>query len=127
MASTARIYAAPNGRQADHQAIMVKIEGKVSNTSISILIDPGAFWSYVSPKIVETCKLYKVKHEKPWLVQLATGTKIKVSKIVRHCEVKLNGFPTKIDLNILPLWSYDVLIEMDWLEQHHVILNFLNK
>ena len=50
---------------ADHQATMLEIEGKVSNTSISTLIDPGACRSYVSPKIVDVCKLDKVKHEKP--------------------------------------------------------------
>ena len=54
---------------------MVDIEGKILNTSISIPIDPGAFRSYVSPKIVDVCKLGKVKHDKPWLVQLATGRK----------------------------------------------------
>ena len=62
---------------------MVEIEGNILNTSISILIDPGAYWSYVSPKIVNECKIGKVKHEKPWLVYLATGTKQKVSEIVR--------------------------------------------
>ena len=41
--------------------------------------------------------------------------------------MKLNGFPSKIDLNILPLGSYDVLINMDWLEKHHVMLNCLHK
>ena len=54
---------------------MVEIEGKVSDTSISILIEPGACRSYVSPKTVDICKLDKVKHKKPWLVQLAMGTK----------------------------------------------------
>ena len=78
MASTPRIYAALNGRQVDHHTTMVEIEGKVSNTYISILIDPGAFHNYASPNIVETCKLDKVKHEKPWTVQLATRTKRKV-------------------------------------------------
>ena len=92
---------------------MVEIEGKVSNTSISILIDPGAFQSYVSPKIVDVCKLGKVKHDQPWLVQLAIGTKWKVSKIVKDCEVNMNGFPTRINLNILPLGSYDILNGMD--------------
>ena len=77
------IYAALDGRQADHQAIMVEIEGKILNTSISILIEPGACQSYVSPKIVDECKLGKVKHDKPWLVQLATGTKQKVLEIVK--------------------------------------------
>ena len=106
---------------------MVEIEGKILNTSISILIDPGAFPSYVSPKIVDLCKLGKVKHDKPWLVQLSIGMKQKVSKIVKYCEVNLNGYPTKVNLKILPLGSYDILIVMDWSEQHHVSLDFLQK
>ena len=68
-----------DGRQEDHQATMVEIEGHILNTSISILIDPGACQSYVSPKIVDVCKLDKLKHEKPWLVQLSIHTKGKVS------------------------------------------------
>ena len=106
---------------------MVELEGKILNTSISILIDPGACRSYVSPKIVDICKLGKVKHDKPWLVQLATGTKHKVSEIVNECEVNLNGFPMKVNLNILTLGLYDVLIGMDLLERHHAMLNCLRK
>ena len=106
---------------------MVEIEGKVSNTSISILIDLDACWSYVSPKTIDVCKLNKVKHDKITLVQLATGTKRKVSKIVKDCEVNLNGFPTRINLNILPIGSYDILIGMGWLEKHHVMLDCLHK
>ena len=82
---------------------MVEIEGKVSNTFISILIELGACRSYLSPKIVDLCKLDKVKHEKPWIVQLAMGTKSKVSELVRGCELNLNGFPARINFNILPL------------------------
>ena len=91
---------------------MVKIEGKILNTSVSILNDHGACRSYVAPKIIDICKLGKVNHDKPWLVQLATGTKWKVSEIVKECEVNLNGFLMKVNLNILPLGSYDVLINM---------------
>ena len=96
IAGTPWIYVAYDGQQKDHKATMVEIEGKIFNTSISILIDPDAFQSYVSPKIVDVCKLGKVKHDKPWMVQLATSTKHKVSEIVKHCEVNLNGFPMKI-------------------------------
>ena len=95
---------------------MVEIEGKILNTSISILIDPGAFRSYLSPNIVDVCKLGKVKHHKTRLVQLSTCTKKKVSEVVKDCEVNLNGFPTRLNLNILPIGSYDILIGMDWLE-----------
>ena len=106
---------------------MVEIEGKVSNTPILIIIDPGACQSYVSPNIVDMCKLNKVKHEKQWLVQLATSTKTRVSELVRDCKVDMNGFPTRVDLNILPLGLYGVIIGKDLLEQHHVMLDYLNK
>ena len=106
---------------------MVEIERNNLNTYISILIDPGAFQIYVSTKIVDMCKINKEKHEKPCMIQLATGTKRKVSELVKDCEIDMNGFPTKVDLNILPLGSYDVLIGMDWLEHHHFMLDYLNK
>ena len=51
----------------------------------------------------------------------------KVLEIVKECQVNLNGFLTKVKLNILPLGSYDILINMDWLEQHHVMLDCLHK
>ena len=63
MATTPRIYATLDGKQKGLQTTMVEIVGNVSNTSISILIDLGACQSYVSPKVVEICKLEKVKHE----------------------------------------------------------------
>ena len=34
---------------------------------------------------------------------------------------------TCVDLNVLPLGSYDVLIGMDWLEGHRVKLDCYNK
>jgi hypothetical protein len=67
-----RINAAIDGRQADHQSSMVEIEGKINNTRISVLIDPGATLSYITPDVVESNKLNKLKHAKSWLVQLAT-------------------------------------------------------
>jgi hypothetical protein len=34
--------------------------------------------SYITPSVVESNKLKKLKHAESWLVQLATGTKRKV-------------------------------------------------
>jgi hypothetical protein len=33
----------------------------------------------------------------------------------------------KVKLNILPLGSYDCLIGMEWLDQHHSLLDYCNK
>ena len=39
----------------------------------------------------------------------------------------MDQFETYVKINILPLGSYDMLIGMDWLEQHRVLLNYFNK
>ena len=38
----------------------------------------------------------------------------------------MNGLITCVDLNVLPLGSYDVLIGMDWLEAHRVKIDCYN-
>ena len=75
---------------------------------------------------MELCQLTKVKHTKPWLVQLATGAKRKVTDFIVDCEVKLQDHKTRNDLNILPLGSYDMIIGMDWLERNKVVLNYFS-
>jgi hypothetical protein len=39
----------------------------------------------------------------------------------------MNGLNTKVDVNIIPLDSYEYLIGMDWLENHHTVLDYYNK
>ena len=73
--SMPRISVALENKKSNHQVSMVEIEGMIKSHPISILIDPSASLSYVSPRIVELFKLSQKKFEKSWLVQLATCTK----------------------------------------------------
>ena len=66
--SMPKIIAALENRQTDHQTSMVEIEGMIKIQPNSILIDLGASLSYVSPGIVELCKLSLKFFEKYWLV-----------------------------------------------------------
>jgi hypothetical protein len=77
--------------------------------------------------MVESLHLPRSKHVKSWLVQLATRAKRKFNEMVKSCLMDMNGLNTREDLNILPLGSYDCLIGMDWLDQHHAILDCNNK
>ena len=122
-----RIYAALEDHQVDHQSTMVEVAGNIVEQSISILIDPGSNHSYITPRVVDIFSFKKVKHGKSWLVQLATGTKRKVSELVEKCPLVMNGLITYVDLNVLPLGSYDILIGMDWLEAHRVNIYYYNK
>ena len=122
-----RIYATLKYHQVDHQSTVVEVTGNIVEQSISILVDPGSTHSYITPRVVEICAFKKVRHSKSWLVQLATGTKRNVSEVVEKFPLAMNGLITCVDMNVLPLGSYDVLIGMDWLEAHRVKLDYCNK
>jgi predicted aspartyl protease len=106
---------------------VVEIEGKINDTRISILMDLGATLSYITLDVVESNKLKKLKHVKSWLVQLATGTERKVVDFISDLEFSLDGQKIRTNLNILPLGSYDMIIGMDWLEQHKAVLDCYTK
>jgi hypothetical protein len=105
----------------------VRSKGKIDNQPIAILIDYGASHSYINSNIVERFHLQRSKHKKSWLVQLATRAKRMIIELVKDCPIDMNGLNTKVDVNIIPLGSYDCLTSMDWLEKHHAILDYYNK
>jgi predicted aspartyl protease len=111
-------------KQDEFQSHMIEFEGMINNHTFTILIDSGASHSYIDPKVVESLQFPKIKHVKYWL---ATGAKRKVIELVKSCPVGMDGLNTKANLNIFPLGSYDCLIGMDWLDQHHAILDRRNK
>jgi hypothetical protein len=106
---------------------MIEVEGMINNQTIAILIDLGGSHNYIDPKMVEIFHFPRSKHGKSWLVQLATGAKININEMVKSCLMDMNGLNTREDLNIFPLGSYKCLIWMDWLDQHHAILDCHNK
>lgn len=106
---------------------MVEVECMINNKPISIMIDPSESLSYVSPSVLESCKLHLNKFKKSWMVQLATRTKRKVVNYVKDYEILMNSFKTQVELNVLTLGSYDILINMDWLEKNRVVLNNFKK
>lgn len=77
--------------QAYYQRTMIKLEGKLFNQSISLLVDVGAILSYVSPKVVGKCCLQTHKFKIPWMVQLATGSKRRVNAKVPNCSIEIGS------------------------------------
>jgi hypothetical protein len=79
--------------------------------------------SYITHGVVESNKLKRMRHTKSSLVQLETRTKRKVVDFISDYEFSLGSQNIKTNLNILPLRSYDVIIGMDWLENHKAVLD----
>jgi hypothetical protein len=122
-----RIYAALDNKQVQFQSHMIEVESMINNHAFTILIYSGVIHSYIDPKVVERSLLPRSKHVKSSMVQLVTRAKRKVIELVKSCLVGMNGLCTKAYLNVLSLRSYDFLIGMDLLDQHHAILHCHNK
>jgi hypothetical protein len=106
---------------------VIEVDSKINDQHITILIDSGTSHSYIDPNIVEIFHLQRSKHGKYWLVYFSIRDKRIINEMVKDCPMDMNGLDTKVDLNIIPLGSYDFLIGMDWLDKHHDILYFYNK
>jgi len=74
-----------DNRQDDHQASIIKMEGRFCDQVVPILINLGSNYSYISVDSVDKFCLNKEVHAKPWLVQLATDTKKRFHHRVRYC------------------------------------------
>ena len=81
----------------------------------------------MAPQTIDKCKLQPIRHVKLRLVQLATGTKIRVAEVIPTCQFIMGGLPTRATLNIIPLGSYDLLIGMDWLADYKTKLDCYHK
>ena len=57
---TPQIYVALDKCQANHQGVVVEVEGKIIMQSIYVFIDPGSTHSYITPKVVEGYSLIKM-------------------------------------------------------------------
>nr|GEV83339.1 putative reverse transcriptase domain-containing protein [Tanacetum cinerariifolium] len=55
-------------------------------------------------------------------VELADGRIFETNTVLRGCMLGLLGHPFNIDLMLVELGSFDVIIGMDWLTNHHAVI-----
>jgi hypothetical protein len=122
-----RIHAAVNNRQAEHESTVIETSGTIADQTLSILIDPGAIESFIYGAALKIIKVKAVKQDEFSLVEMALGEKQKVGGKVTCCSLNLGYFVTRSNLYVMILGSYDIVIDMDWLESHEAILNYKTK
>ncbi|GKD85052.1 reverse transcriptase domain-containing protein, partial [Tanacetum coccineum] len=60
-------------------------------------------------------------------VELVDGRVAETNTVLRGCTLGLLGHPFNIDLMPVELGSFDVIIVMDWLANHHAVIIFDEK
>ena len=61
--------------------------------------------------------------EEPLHVSSPLGTKVRVDKICRNCELEISGILLTVDLRVMDMSEFDVIFRMDWLTTHRVVID----
>ncbi|GJW21052.1 reverse transcriptase domain-containing protein [Tanacetum coccineum] len=90
----------------------------INNVYASVLFDTGADRSFVSYAFSKYIDIHPTTLDTNYSVELADGKSLTTSTILRRCTLNLQNHLFKIDLLPIELGSFDVIIEMDWMDEH---------
>ncbi|GJW36787.1 reverse transcriptase domain-containing protein [Tanacetum coccineum] len=110
------------GGDANPDLNVVKGTFLLNNHYASILFDSGVDRSFVSTTFSTLLHITPDTLDVSYAVELADGRISETNTILRGCTLGLLGHPFNIDLMPIELGSFDVIIGMDWLANHHAVI-----
>ncbi|GKE42446.1 putative reverse transcriptase domain-containing protein [Tanacetum coccineum] len=93
-----------------------------NNHYASMLFDSGAYRSFVSTTFNALLDVVPATLDVSYAVELADGRISETNTVLRSCTLGLLGHPFNIDLMPIELGSFDIIIGMDWLANHHAVI-----
>ena len=61
--------------------------------------------------------------DEPLHVNSPLGTKARIDRICRGCELKISGILLMVDLRVMDMSEFEVILRMDWLTAHRVVID----
>nr|GEU56218.1 putative reverse transcriptase domain-containing protein [Tanacetum cinerariifolium] len=94
----------------------------LNNHYASVLFDSGVDRSFVSTTFSTLLDIIPNTLDVIYAVELADGRIFEPNTVLRGCTLGLLAHPFNIDLMPVELGSFDVIIGMDWLANHHTVI-----
>nr|GEW40027.1 putative reverse transcriptase domain, ribonuclease H-like domain, aspartic peptidase domain protein [Tanacetum cinerariifolium] len=110
------------GGDANPDSNVVKGTFLLNNHYAFVLFDLGADRSFVSPTYSTLLDIIVDTLDVSYAVELADGIISKTNTMLRGCNLGLLGHPFNVDLILVEHGSFDVIISMDWLANHHAVI-----
>ncbi|GJW12324.1 putative reverse transcriptase domain-containing protein [Tanacetum coccineum] len=107
---------------ANPDSNVVKGTFLLNNHYAFILFDSGADRSFVSTTFSTLLDITSDTLDVSYTVELADGRISETNTVLRGCTLGLLGHPFNIDLMPVELGSFDAIIGMDWLANHHAVI-----
>ncbi|GKG21512.1 putative reverse transcriptase domain-containing protein, partial [Tanacetum coccineum] len=113
------------GGEANPDSNVVKGAYLLNNHYASMIFDSGADRNFMSTTFSTLLDITPDTLDVSYAVELADGTDEGISEtntILRGCTLGLLGHPFNIELMPVELGSFDVIIGMDSLANHHTVI-----
>ncbi|GJX77015.1 putative reverse transcriptase domain-containing protein [Tanacetum coccineum] len=111
-----------SGRDANPDSNVVTGMFLLNNRYASVLFDSGADRSFVSTTFSTLLDIISYTLDVSYAVELADERFFETNTVLRGCMLGLLGHPFNIDLMPIELGSFDAVIGMDWLANHHAVI-----
>ncbi|GJY08864.1 putative reverse transcriptase domain-containing protein [Tanacetum coccineum] len=109
------------GGEANPDSNVIKGTFLLNNHYASMIFDSGADRSFVLTTFSTLLDITPNTLDVSYAVELVDGRISETNTILRGCTLGLLGHPFNIDLMPVELGSFDVIIGMDWLANHHAL------
>ncbi|GJY20838.1 reverse transcriptase domain-containing protein [Tanacetum coccineum] len=110
------------GGEANLDSNVVKGTFLLNNHYASMIFDSGIDISFISTTFNTLLDITPDTLDVSYAVELADERISETNTILRGCTLGLLGHPFNIDLMLVELGSFDVIIGMDWLANHHAVI-----
>ena len=89
-----------------------------------VLFDSGALHSFITTSCVRVLGLEVETLDEPLHVSSPPGTKVRIDRICRGCELEISGILLTVDLRVMDMSEFEVILGMDWLTAHWVVIDY---
>ncbi|XP_042037749.1 uncharacterized protein LOC121783641 [Salvia splendens] len=94
----------------------IRLQGKINDASISVLIDGGSTHNFIQPSVAEKLSLC-VHPISPFRVFVGNGESLRCSHACLRTPITMQGYSFEIDLFILQVNGPDVILGVQWLQE----------
>ncbi|GJZ67532.1 putative reverse transcriptase domain-containing protein [Tanacetum coccineum] len=115
------------GGDANPDYNVIKGTFLLNNHYAFILFDSGADRSFMSTTFSTLLDITPDTLDVSYAVKLSDGRISETNTVLRGCTLGLLGHPFNIDLMPVELGSFDAIIGMDWLANHHAVIVYDEK
>jgi hypothetical protein len=105
---------------------VIQLQAFIGKHEVLILVDSGSSTSFINTQLAAQLPGIQTLN-RPCKVHVADGSQHLCSSFIPECQWSAQGHYFHTDLKILPLGAFDVILGMDWLEQHNPNIDWINK